>query len=182
MVPEFFKVSVYQGNLKDWIPFFLRPEKLNMSPYLFLMPIFFVITYFIVKTLIIRFDVKTPGRELDESTVRLYNKADLAKEKEQAGKGSTKADRKNAKKDAASDLANGIISGLGGAANIEEVDNCISRLRVIVKDPSLIASDEIWKNDLEALGVVRLNKEFQIIYGARVAGVAVDVRDALGSD
>lgn len=171
MSAEFFKVSIYQGNLKDWIPFFLRPEKLNMVPYLYLMPLFFVVSYFLFMVLIKKFDVKTPGRELEESTVKLYSKAEY---NERAGK------KGDGKKEKDADLANGIIHALGGADNIEDVDNCISRLRIVVKDPTLVAEDQVWKNELEALGVIRLNTGIQIVYGAKVAGVAVDVRDILG--
>lgn len=165
---EFFKVSIYQGNLKDWIPFFLRPEKLNMWPYLYLMPIFFIVVFFLFRFLILKFDVKTPGRELDAGTVKLYSKDEYNQKVE-----------KN-KKTADDDLANGIIQALGGSENIDDVDNCISRLRIVVKDPALVAEDDIWKGQLEALGVVRMEKAIQIIYGAKVAGIAVDVRDVLG--
>lgn len=163
------KVSIFQGNLKDWIPFFLRPEKLNMWPYLYLFPLFFIVVYFLFRYLIVRFDVKTPGRELDEATVKLYSKAEY---NQKVAKGK--------KKDSGEALALGIIEALGGRENIVDVDNCISRLRVVVKNPDLVAEDGIWKGQLEALGVIRLATGVQIVYGARVASVAVDVREELG--
>src|SRR5699024_8428142 len=173
---EFFKVSIYQGNLKDWLPFFLRPEKLNLWPYLYIMPVFFVVVYFLFKYLIVKFDVKTPGREEDKSTVKLYSKKEYnEKVEKEHGHKSAEGTAENPET-----LAGRIIAGLGGAANIEDVDNCISRLRVIVKDPTLVVDDDTWKNDLEALGVIRLEKGVQIVYGAKVASVAVDVREELG--
>lgn len=176
VLAEFFKVSVYQGNIKDLIPFLLRPEKLNLVPYLFLLPIFFIATYYIVKFLILKLNVLTPGREEDEETVRLYSKKDLEKNAKnfEAEKSQPVATGET--------LSQGIIRGLGGAENIEEVDNCISRLRVIVKNPDLVVSDEEWKQKLQALGVIRLNKGIQIVYGAKVSSVAVDVKEELGVD
>lgn len=167
VVTEFFKVSIFQGNLKDWLPFFLRPEKLNMWPYLFIMPVFFIVVYFLFKFLIIKFDVKTPGRELEQSTVKLYSKQEY-NEKIQKDKNTENT------------LAVNIIEALGGRENIEDVDNCVSRLRVLVKDPSLVASDDVWNNQLGALGVIRLKKGVQIVYGAKVSSVAVEVREELG--
>lgn len=43
-----------------------------------------------------------------------------------------------------------------------------------------MAEDSIWHNQLEALGVIRMDKGIQIVYGAKVSSVAVDVRDILG--
>lgn len=186
-VCEWAKVSIYQGNLKDWIPFFLRPEKLNMWPYLWIMPLFFVISFVVFYSLILKFDVKMPGREADEDTVKLYSKADY-KAKEEAQKGGdtgesglvTAGSVQNDTFEGDGTLAGGIIAALGGPSNIEDVDNCISRLRVVVKDPDKVAPDPVWKKDLEALGVIHVGKGVQIVYGARVASVAVDVREKLG--
>lgn len=191
-VTEGFKVSIYQGNLKDWIPFFLRPEKLNMWPYLWIMPVFFVGTFFLVEFLILKFDVKTPGREEDAATVKLYSKADYEAKEKAAGQengendglgdgtGESPIDGVPANIQGDGTLAGGIIAALGGSSNIEDVDNCISRLRVVVKDPDKVAPDPVWKDQLEALGVIHVGKGVQIVYGARVASVAVDVREKLG--
>ncbi|MDF7637998.1 PTS transporter subunit EIIC [Lactobacillus sp. ESL0791] len=177
VVTEFCKVSIYQGNLKDWIPFFLRPEKLNMWPYLYIMPIFFVVVFFLFKFLILKFDVKTPGREEDEATVKLYSKEEY---NEKVNQEKAAKNGQTVSADADNSLAARIIAGLGGADNIEDLDNCISRLRVVVKDPTKVVDDAVWKRDLEALGVIHLDKGIQIVYGAKVAGIAVDVRDKLG--
>ena len=78
-------------------------------------------------------------------------------------------------------LAKGIVQALGGKSNILDVDNCISRLRIVVKDGSLVAPDDVFKKQLKALGVVHMGeKAIQIIYGPAVAGVAADVHDVLG--
>lgn len=177
MLAEFFEVSIYQGNIKDWIPFLLRPEKLNMTPYLFLFPAFFIATYFIFKHLILWKNVQTPGREediVDEDDIKLYSKAEYEE------KVDSKKNKKEIAQEAAESLSLRIIEALGGRDNIIDVDNCISRLRVEVKDSSLVASDQVWKSQLEAMGVIRFDGAVQVIYGAHVASIAVDVRHELG--
>ena len=169
VLTEFFQVSVYEGNLKDWIPFFLRPETLNMFPLLFLIPAFFALSFFAFTFTIKKFTILTPGRSEDTEEVKLYSKAEYNEKVDK---------KKNSKKDEA--MSEGIIEALGGRENIVDVDNCISRLRVVVKDAEKVAADSVWKNELKAMGVVRVNNGIQIIYGAHVAGIAVDVRDALG--
>jgi len=168
VLSEIMRVSVFEGNLKDWIPFFLRPDTLHMTPLLILIPAYAIASYFLYTFLIKKFSIMTPGREEDTEEVKLYSKADY----------NEKVEKKKAKDD--NGLAEGIIAALGGRENIEDVDNCISRLRVVVKDAEKVADDNLWKNELQAMGVVRVNNGIQIIYGAHVASIAVDVRDALG--
>ena len=75
-----------------------------------------------------------------------------------------------------------IIEALGGADNIETVTCCASRLRVTVKDDTLIASDDDFKNYLEAMGVVHAKNAVQVIYGVRVQGITTKVKDILHLD
>lgn len=169
VLSEFCQVSIYQGNIKDWIPFILRPEKLNIWPFLWLFPLFFIISYALFRTLIVRCNIKTPGREdtAEDEEIRLYTKQDY-NEKIKNGT-------------AAATLSEGIIAALGGRENIVEVDNCISRLRIILVNAELMAADAHWKNNLKAMGVVRIGKNaVQIVYGPDVCSIAVDVREQLG--
>lgn len=172
---EIFQVAIYQGNLKDWIPFLLHPDKINIVPYLWLYPIFFVLAYVLFRTLIVKFNVMTPGREEDknEDEIRLYTKEDY-KNKQENNKNN---ENKDINKDIA--LANGIVFALGGKGNIIDLDNCISRLRVVLKDPNLMAPDEVFKKDLKAMGVIHMGNAVQIIYGPAVAGIAADVHDVI---
>lgn len=168
------KVSVYQGNIKDLIPFLLRPEKLNLMPYIVILPVFFVVAFFLFKALILKFDVKTPGREddVEEEEIHLINKAEY--NAKMAAKGAfDDSDDVN--------LAKAIVAALGGSENIEDLDNCISRLRVVLKDKGKMAPDAVFKKDLKAMGVIHMgDKAVQIIYGPAVGGVAADVHDVLG--
>lgn len=170
VLSEFFQVSIYQGNIKDWIPLVFRPEKLNVWPYLFLFPLFFFLAYWIFKKLIIWKNVQTPGREddiEDQDEIKLYSKAEY----------NEKIEKEKQRKE--QNLGLRIVEALGGKENIEDVDNCISRLRIIVKNPELVAEDALWKKELEAMGVIRMDKGIQIIYGAHVASVALDVKEAM---
>ena len=95
-------------------------------------------------------------------------------------------DKKDAKEEDAADgeeeLEVRIIEALGGADNIQNVTCCATRLRVILKDETLMASDEAWKEYLEALGVVHVKDSVQIIYGVRVQGITTRVKDILHMD
>ena len=123
--------------------------------------------YFVVfKTLIERLNLKTPGRE--ESEVKLYSKADY-----KAARGQTTAPA------AASQQvgqAAGFLQALGGAANIESINNCATRLRIALVDMAQTQSDEVFKA-LGAHGVVRRGNGIQVIVGLHVP----QVRDQLES-
>ena len=113
-----------------------------------------IVVYFVVFSFLIKkFNLKTPGRE-DEET---------SKDKEPA---------KTINFD--TDIVN-IIEGLGGKENINTVENCITRLRVNVKDESKINEDMI--NLTPNSGIVRKGKDIQIIFGLHVP----DVRRAVES-
>ncbi len=123
--------------------------------------------YFVVfKTLIERLNLKTPGRE--ESEIKLYSKADY-----KAARGQTSAPA------AASQQigqAAGFLQALGGAANIESINNCATRLRIALVDMAQTQSDDVFKA-LGAHGVVRRGNGIQVIVGLHVP----QVRDQLES-
>ncbi|WP_236328114.1 alpha-glucoside-specific PTS transporter subunit IIBC [Enterobacter bugandensis] len=123
--------------------------------------------YFVIfKTLIERLNLKTPGRE--ESKIKLYSKADY-----KAARGQTTAPA------AASQQvgqAAGFLQALGGAANIESINNCATRLRIALVDMAKTQSDDVFKA-LGAHGVVRRGNGIQVIVGLHVP----QVRDQLES-
>ncbi|MFH7928975.1 alpha-glucoside-specific PTS transporter subunit IIBC [Enterobacter roggenkampii] len=123
--------------------------------------------YFVVfKTLIARLNLKTPGRE--ESEIKLYSKADY-----KAARGQTTVPA------AASQQvgqAAGFLQALGGAANIESINNCATRLRIALVDMAKTQSDDVFKA-LGAHGVVRRGNGIQVIVGLHVP----QVRDQLES-
>lgn len=123
--------------------------------------------YFVIfKTLIERLNLKTPGRE--ESEIKLYSKADY-----KAARGQTTAPA------AASQQvgqAAGFLQALGGATNIESINNCATRLRIALVDMAKTQSDDVFKA-LGAHGVVRRGNGIQVIVGLHVP----QVRDQLES-
>jgi N-acetylglucosamine PTS system EIIB component len=70
-----------------------------------------------------------------------------------------------------------IVAGLGGAANIDEVEGCINRLRTEVKDPSLV--DQAALKQAGAHGVVVAGTIVQVVVGPEADSLADDVNDLL---
>ena len=123
--------------------------------------------YFVVfKTLIERLNLITPGRE--ESEIKLYSKADY-----KAARGQTTAPA--AASQQVGQVA-GFLQALGGAANIESINNCATRLRIALVDMAKTQSDDVFKA-LGAHGVVRRGNGIQVIVGLHVP----QVRDQLES-
>lgn len=117
---------------------------------LILGPVYSIVYYFLFKFLIIKFNFITPGRAGGET--KLYRRADY-NEKE---KSNINDDR----------IIDSIVEALGGMDNIENIDACITRLRVTVKDPNKVADDNIW-NSLNAKKVLRAGKGIQAVYGTQ---------------
>lgn len=110
--------------------------------------IMFALYFVIFRFLILRFDMKTPGREDDSEETRLYSKQDYQ------AKGNNDA------------VGEAIIEGLGGRANIEVVDNCYTRLRVTVKDTEVINEPQLKATG--AKGVIKQGNNVQVVYGLHV--------------
>ena len=64
-------------------------------------------------------------------------------------------------------VAEELINGLGGIKNIVDVDNCISRLRIEIKDRALINEDLIKKSKPNGI-IIPDNNNVHIVYGGRV--------------
>ncbi|WP_338778969.1 PTS transporter subunit IIBC [Metabacillus sp. FJAT-52054] len=77
-------------------------------------------------------------------------------------------------------LAPAIIELLGGKSNITDVDACMTRLRVTVKDSSLVAGEGKWKEQ-GALGLIVKDKGVQAIYGPKADVIKSDIQDLLGA-
>lgn len=120
---------------------------------------FIGIYYVVFRTVILKFDIKTPGREDDDSEVKLFSKADY-QEKKGGAKG------KNSYAQRAADW----LDALGGADNIVDVTNCASGLRLSVKDISLVQDAAVFKAT-GAHGLVVKGNAVQVIVGMDVANV-----------
>ena len=110
----------------------------------------FVIFYVVFRFAITKFDLKTPGREDDD--VEAETKAVLANND-------------------FTEVARIILEGLGGKENITSIDNCITRLRLEIKDYTLVDEKKI--KSAGVAGVVRPGKtSVQVIIGTQVQHVA----------
>lgn len=86
----------------------------------------------------------------------------------------------SSKRDNLNVLAIGYLEALGGEENIEELDNCITRLRLELKDTSKVDEDKLKK--LGASGVVRVgNSSMQVIVGTKVDIIANKMKKSLSS-
>ena len=72
-----------------------------------------------------------------------------------------------------------IISLLGEKENIEDIDACMTRLRVTVKDINLVANEAEWKKN-GALGLIIRDKGVQAIYGPKADVLKSNIQDILG--
>lgn len=108
----------------------------------------------IFRFLIIKLDLKTPGRGDDEEDVKLYTKADYK---------AKNADERDMK-------AAAFLEALGGKSNIVDVTNCATRLRVTVKDDKLVQKTGVFMA-AGAHGLVHNGCAIQVIVGLSVPQV-----------
>lgn len=124
--------------------------------------LFAVIMYFIANFMIQKFNYATPGRNGNYETAE----------------GSEEASSEV--KVAAGSQAVNIINLLGGRANIVDVDACMTRLRVTVKDADKVGNAEQWKAE-GAMGLVIKGQGVQAIYGPKADVLKSDIQDILDS-
>ena len=136
--------------------------------------IYFVLYYVIFTVLIKKLNLKTPGREDDDEETKLYTKADVNAKRE-AAKGN--ADVSNNSINQSDELSAIITRGLGGAANIEDVDCCATRLRCTVRDPKLV--DDALLKSTKASGVIHKGQGVQVIYGPGVTVIKANLEEYL---
>ncbi len=128
--------------------------------------VYFVLYYIIFRFMISKFNYKTPGRD-DAEEVKLYTRADV--NARNAASGSVPAGN-----DPVSAL---IVEGLGGAANLSDVDCCATRLRCTVKDATLVKQDVLKASG--ASGVICKGNGVQVVYGPKVAVIKAKLEDYL---
>lgn len=148
---------------------------------------YFIIYYVLFRFLILRLDLKTPGRE-DTEEVKLYRRSDVEARKnsqpldtETAGSRSGADENRSSSPDASlspeEELSHFIILGLGGKENISDVDCCATRLRCTVYEPELLR-DEVLKST-GASGVIHKGTGVQIIYGPQVTVIKSNLEEYL---
>ncbi len=158
----------FSGGLIDLVLFGVLQgnDKTNWIRILPVGLLYAVLYYFIFYFLIRKFNFKTPGREADDEETKLYTRKDLNK-------------RKAVKNNSVDSVSALILAGLGGKANLSDLDCCATRLRVTVHDAAQV-NDELLKNS-GASGVIHKGNGVQVIYGPQVSVIKSRLEDFLDS-
>lgn len=159
-----------QGGAIDWVIFgILGGSKTHWWYPLILGVIYAPLYYFTFRWVILRMQVKTPGREEEMESEELRGSAP-ARPSTSTAAAST----------GASDKTANIIKGLGGEQNIASVDCCFTRLRVKVKDMTQVVDKTLMTTG--AMGVKRVTEtDVHVIYGPQVEKIANDVKVELAT-
>ncbi|HSJ59985.1 MAG TPA: PTS glucose transporter subunit IIBC [Jiangellaceae bacterium] len=118
-------------------------------------PIYAVVYYILFRTLIMMFDLKTPGREREEVS------------------------RDERREDVATSFAQQLVLAFGGKSNIKDLDACITRLRVGVDDIGKARQDKL--KALGAAGVLVMGNNMQAIFGTRSENLKTDMEEYLAT-
>lgn len=182
-------VGIFSGGVIEmaslnWIPLSAN----HWKTYLIMLVIGLIaiaVWYFVFSFLIEKFDFKTPGRTRDKDSAKLYSKKDYREKNSKTTDKTTiesdenkvvvNEDRKVKSSDKFENMADEILIGLGGPDNIKDFTNCVTRLRVNVNDPSIVESDEYFK-EIGTYGTAKNGNSVHVIVGMDVQYVA----DAFG--
>jgi PTS system N-acetylglucosamine-specific IIC component len=145
----------FSAGFVDWFLSFKAPMALNPWMLILIGLVFFALYYIIFRIIIVKFNLATPGREDDdEFEENIFVSGDM------------------------NELAIKYIDALGGYDNIVSVDNCVTRLRLGVKDNGIIEDKNLTK--LGAKGIMRPGKKnIQVIVGTNVQFVADAIKAEL---
>ncbi|MBQ7560564.1 MAG: PTS transporter subunit EIIC [Synergistaceae bacterium] len=148
----------FSAGMIDYILSFKAPMAVNPLLIIPIGLVFGVIYYFVFAWTINKFDLKTPGREDDEES--------SAKKVKLSNNNFT-------------EMARGILEGLGGFENLQEYDYCATRIRVTVNDNSKIDENKLKSSG--ALGVFRPSeKNIQVVIGTKVQFVFDELKKLAG--
>lgn len=142
--------TTFSHGLIDYIVLF--PNSTRGLWYLWLGPLWAAMYYVLFRTLIVRLNLKTPGREADDVATT-----------------ATSADRSDGS------MAERLVAAFGGADNIVSLDACITRLRVELRDLKRAHADDLRK--LGASGVLQVGNGMQAIFGTRSENLKTDMEE-----
>lgn len=150
--------NTFSGGLIDFTLFGVLQgnEKTNWVYLLIIGVIWFALYYFTFRFLITKFNVMTPGREEESEEVKVITK------------------------DSMNETASQILEALGGKENLDDVDACITRLRVAVKDVSKVDKDRI--KALGATAVLEVKGGIQAIFGAKADPLKQKINEIIGRE
>ena len=146
----------FSAGFVDWFLSFKAPMAESPMLLIAIGLVFAALYYVSFRFMIVKFNLMTPGREEDDVEVQVNTKASF------------------------DELAVKYIEYLGGAENLVKIDNCITRLRLEIKDSSVVNDKGL--KELGAKGVVKLSKNsIQVIVGPNVQFVADGIKKSINS-
>lgn len=138
----------FSAGFVDWFLSFKAPMALNPMYLLGIGVVVAVVYYVVFRFVIVKFNLKTPGREDDDDETKVV----LAN-------------------DNFTEVAKIVLEGIGGKENVTSIDNCITRLRLEIKDYTKVDEKKI--KSAGVAGVIRPGKtSVQVIIGTQVQHVA----------
>ena len=168
MLKAFGVIALWNGNLLGSIlTNIANASKTEKMWLMWVLGLLEIVVYFVVFTFFIKkFNYHTPGREGEPLAAGAAAPAAVPA----AAPAEAAAEAPKAAASASDDeMAMNVINGLGGKANIQAMENCITRLRVTLADPSLLNEELI--NKTGSRGIVKKDNDIQIVYGMQVAEV-----------
>ena len=150
--------NTFSGGLIDFSLFGILQgnDKTNWIYVLLIGAVWAVLYYFTFRFLITKFNVMTPGREPEGEEVKVVTKESM------------------------NETAAEVLKALGGKENIDDVDACITRLRVAVKDVSKVDKEKI--KALGATAVLEVKGGVQAIFGAMADPLKQKINEIMGQE
>ncbi|WP_032120487.1 PTS transporter subunit EIIC [Clostridium amazonitimonense] len=150
--------NTFSGGLIDFTLFGVLQgnAKTNWVYVLIVGAIWAALYYFTFRFLITKFNIMTPGREPEGEEVKVVTKDNM------------------------NETATQVLEALGGKDNLDDVDACITRLRVAVKDVSKVDKDKI--KSLGATAVLEVKGGVQAIFGAKADPLKQKINEIIGRE
>lgn len=165
----------FSGGVLDFLIYGVIPgnDRTHWIAVLIVGIIYAFVYYFVFRFMITRFNIKTPGREDNVEDVKLHTKVDYLEKRANESKNTTTNLSDTDK------LSSRIVEGLGGLDNIEDVDNCATRLRVTLVTGEIV--NEAMLKQTGAAGVFINGKNVQVIYGPKVSNIKTELEEYIQS-
>ncbi|MBQ7534997.1 MAG: PTS transporter subunit EIIC [Stomatobaculum sp.] len=158
--------TTFSDGLIDLILYGVLPGQAK-SNWMMLLPVlafYFALYFFVFRFFILKWDLKTPGREGDDEEAHLVSKDEYRQKTGVGVAGGKAAVNANADYDVKS---SNILRGIGGLNNLDgDIDCCATRLRLTLKDAANV--DQVLLKETGASGIVVKGNGIQVIYGPSV--------------
>jgi PTS system N-acetylglucosamine-specific IIC component len=165
----------FSAGLIDYVINFGKSNTTNALLLLLVGVIYGVIYYFVFSFFIVRFNLQTPGRGEGAGGFADW----ILPESQRGPKAATATAEKVSGTEQDDALAAQVLSALGGKANVQSVEGCITRLRLFVNDSAQV--DEPRLKSLGASGVIKRGKIVQVVLGTQSDRIAARISKLLKS-